>query len=433
MKSVFFVILVLCFLLVFSDLSFAANKVEVTGKLGSWQLMVNGKPFELKGAGVSFDYGSYGEDYLAMAKEMGANTVRTWNYTPGGIDRDYLDHAQKLGLYVASWMWLNPAKDEWKNISYKEGSPYLDICRKRVRRWVEEIKDHPALIVWGVGNEVIFFSSSEEEKIAFAKFLNELCQMIHEMDPNHPVVYASAFEKAFPYLAKYTPDLDIVGINMYTYVVTMHRRWEMNGFDKPYIFTEFGPVNKWGVGNDKNGLPMDPSDWHKAKQYKRLFKNMVKYKGYCLGGFVFSVGELDQWTATWWPLNWKGLKRASYWEAYTAYTGKEPENRPPRINSVKLSKRNDLLPFEEITVEIEAEDPEKDPLTIDYDLRTLKDDIELRMPDEYYEEIMTPIEGGFKLTMPSFEATFILYILVKDNHGNVAIANTSIVVGGKNL
>ncbi|GAI82562.1 unnamed protein product, partial [marine sediment metagenome] len=84
------------------------------------------------------------------------------------------------------------------------------------------------------------------------------------------------------------------------------------------------------------------------------------------------------------------LKRASYWEAYTAYTGGELKNKAPEIRSIKLSNCNNILPFEEINVEVEAEDPDGDPLTIDYDLRTLKDDIELCLLDEYWEEIMTP-------------------------------------------
>lgn len=428
MKVILFIALSFCLVFLSSDLSFAANKVEIKGQAGSWQLMVNERPFELKGVGVSFNYGSYDEDYLVMAKDMGANAVRTWNYTPNGIDKSYLDNAHELGLYVASWMWLNPAKESYVNISYKEGSPYRKACKERVRRWVNEIKDHPALLMWGLGNEVIFFSDSEEEKVAFAKFLNELCQMIHEMDPNHPVIYASMEEIEFPYLAKYTPNLDIVGVNTYKQLVSIHGRWKMTNFDVPYILTEFGPTNMWGVSKDANGLPMDPPDWHKARQYERTFKDFEKYRGYCLGGFVFLIGEIDQWTATWWPLNWRKLKRASYWVAYTAYTGEEPENKAPRIESVKLSKCNGLVPFEEIRVEVIAKDPDGDNLTIDYDLRTLKDDLELHASEEYYEEMMTPAKDGFKLTMPSYEDTFILYILVKDDHGNIAIANRSIVV-----
>ena len=173
---------------------------------------------------------------------------------------------------------------------------------------------------------------------------------------------------------------------------------------------------------------MDPPDWHKARQYDNFFRDLKKYKSNCLGGFVFYLGELGQWTDTWWLLNWRDLKRASYWTAYRVYTDKEPANKPPKIESVTLSKSKNLAPFEEISVEVIAQDPEDDPLVIDYDLRTLKKEMVSQCPDEYNEEVMTLTENGFSLTMPSYKCKYILYILVKDGHGNIAIANRSIVV-----
>ncbi|MBN1897920.1 MAG: hypothetical protein JW827_04015 [Spirochaetes bacterium] len=424
-----FVIVVLLLFVVIPESGFSKTRVQIKGKKGNWKFYVDGDPFELKGVGVNSLYGMHGENYLKMAKELGANAVRTWNYRPGGYDRAFLDKAHELDLYVASWLWLNPTHPDNPYVSYKSNSPYCQLYREKVKQWVNEIKDHPALLMYGVGNEVIFFSHSDQERIWFAKFLNELCQMIHKIDPDHPVIYASAFEHGLSYLAKYTPDLDIVGMNMYSHVITMHKHWERNKFNIPYIFTEFGPVNMWGVGKDENDYPVDPHDWHKAGEYKRIMTKMKKYKGQLLGGFVFTIGELYQVTDSWWTLNWRDLKRASFWETYKFYTGKEPDNRAPRISSVKISKVKDLEPFEEITVKVRASDPDGDPLTIDYDLRMVKDGIVTYMPDEYWEEVMTPIEGGFKLSVPSFKSRFILYILVKDDHGNVAVANRSLVVG----
>jgi len=416
------------FIISFSSIVTGKTKVEVKGKKGEWELHLNGKPFEIKGAGVNHIHGMHGEDYLAMAKEMGANAVRTWNFAPGGYDRAYLDRAHELGLYVASWIWLNPTYENNPQLTYRPGSAYRRLYKEKVETWVNEIKDHTALLMYGVGNEVIFFSHSDEEKVWFAQFLNELCQLIHKLDPDHPVIYASAFEHGMPYLAKYTPDLDILGLNMYTHVISMHKHWERNKFKIPYIFTEFGPVNMWSVGKDKNNYPIDPHDWHKAREYKRIMKNMEKFKGNLLGGFIFMIGETFQWTDSWWTLNWRDLKRASFWEAFQHYTGKEPENTPPIIKSIKVSKIRDLKPFEEIMVKVLVKDPDNDPVTLDYDLRTVKNGIVTYMPDEYWEEVMTPVEGGFKLRMPSFGSTFILYVLAKDDHGNVAVANQSLVV-----
>lgn len=414
-----------------TTLSYGKTKVKVKGKKGEWKLYVNNEPFQLKGVGCGRIYGTRGENYLKMAKDMGANAVRTWNFTPGRTDREFIDHAYKLGLMVASWIWFNPTTADNPYITYKKGSQYYKTLMNRTEKWVKELKDHPALLMWGVGNEVIMFSHSEEEKIAFAKFLNDVCKLIHKLDPDHPVIYASAFEHGLPYLAKYTPELDIVGINMYTFVISMHKHWERAKFDKPYLFTEFGPVNKWSTHKDKNGYPLDPYDHHKAKEYKRILINMKKHEGSHLGGFMFFIGEVFQWTDSWWPLHWNNLKRATYWEGYQAYTGKKPSNKSPRIKYIKVSKVRNLKPFEEITVKVKASDPDGDPLIIDYDLRTMKQGLVLHKQPEYWEEMFTPTEDGFKLKLPSFEGDFILYVLAKDNHGNVAVANRTLVVGQK--
>ena len=63
---------------------------------GQWQLMRDGKPYYIKGAG-----GDGPKDLLVKA---GANTFRTW-----GIGPDFgklLDQAQKLGLTVVAGHWL---------------------------------------------------------------------------------------------------------------------------------------------------------------------------------------------------------------------------------------------------------------------------------------------------------------------------------------
>ncbi len=79
--------------------SYRGNMVEISGSKGQWELVVNGKPFRLKGAGVSRISGKFEKaDFLKLAKELGANTVRTWGIDQGTLE--YLNKAQEYGLYV---------------------------------------------------------------------------------------------------------------------------------------------------------------------------------------------------------------------------------------------------------------------------------------------------------------------------------------------
>ena len=70
-------------------------KVELLGNQTSgYQLIVDGAPFFIKGAGLEFGR----LESLALA---GGNTFRTWRVTNGERDAtDILDEAQALGLKV---------------------------------------------------------------------------------------------------------------------------------------------------------------------------------------------------------------------------------------------------------------------------------------------------------------------------------------------
>src|SRR5687767_9412522 len=69
----------------------AVAKVEVKKLNGQYQLMRNGEPYFIKGAG--------GYKYYERLKELGGNSVRIWS-TDGEDAKKYLDKAHELGLTV---------------------------------------------------------------------------------------------------------------------------------------------------------------------------------------------------------------------------------------------------------------------------------------------------------------------------------------------
>ena len=81
--------------------------------------------------------------------------------------------------------------------------------REQITAWVLRYRDHPAVLMWGPGNEVmhrLIFPTAVQgkrdparEKRAddFAAFYVELIDMIHQLDPNHPVVYRDAEDLYF--------------------------------------------------------------------------------------------------------------------------------------------------------------------------------------------------------------------------------------------
>src|SRR4051812_28438834 len=98
-------LIVLCLLsvspLLASDVCVKTEKTDL-----GWRLRVDGAPYVIKGVGCNTSDGSNKEDYFQMAKDMGANSVRTWGIMP----RAYFDRAHLLGFTVDAGVWFNPVR-----------------------------------------------------------------------------------------------------------------------------------------------------------------------------------------------------------------------------------------------------------------------------------------------------------------------------------
>mgnify|MGYP001817844344 FL=1 len=119
-------------------------KVELKEKNGKYQLFVDKEPFYIKGAGLEFG------SIEALAKHNG-NSFRTWRTDNGKRSgKEVLDEAFEHGVYVT--MGIEVARE-------RHGFDYDDeVAVKeqfdRIKQEVMELKDHPALIIWGIGNEL---------------------------------------------------------------------------------------------------------------------------------------------------------------------------------------------------------------------------------------------------------------------------------------
>jgi len=323
--------------------------VVIEGEKGTWSLEVDGKPFEVKGVGCGVYRGKGGEDYLLLAKEMGANVVRTWGTDQG--TQEYLDRAAELGLKVIAGIWINYVTDDG-DFSYRYDKKYMWAKRREIISYVTRFRDHPAVLMWGLGNEAIFFTKDEEERRALCGFLEEMAQIIHRVDTEHPVLYASASMTAFKYLAQDVPSLDVIGVNEYGSIRSTHGSWKDNGFDVPYLFTEYGPFLSTDRPRDANRRASEPQDYQKAMIYRSLTEQIWEFSGYNLGGVAFHLGETSQESMTWWNLNEGGEKRESFWTMRQLYSGEKSPCRCPRLRKLTLSRVRDVRPGEGIDVKI---------------------------------------------------------------------------------
>lgn len=388
------------------------NAVVITGSKGQWGLEVNGKPFQIKGAGVSRADGvQMKADYLMLARDMGANVVRTWGEDQG--TRAYLDRARQYGLFVAAGIWLDPVYTDGKG-SYANDSLYKTQVREKVLRYVSENKDHPAVLFWNIGNEVIYWTKSEEERIAFCRFLEDIIQDVHRIDPGRPVVYASAFTTAVPYIKKYVPSLDILGVNAYGGFDWVQQEVS-DQLDIPYIVTEFGAHGHWDRPKDLNGIALEAADDMKAHYYKVHAHQIKSFNGYCLGGFVFHLGDTTQTSCSWWNLTHGPYPKAAYSAMKDFYQNNGDSGHSPIISDLSFSKRKNLLPGECFDLEVKLR-PFDGQVRYEYFATTARD---VDFFEEYpNHQIPIRVEGEgdrVKVHAPSDPGIYRIYAVVVDD------------------
>ncbi len=419
-----FLIIFFCLLILRAGSSFAANKVELVGGADNWKLLLNGEEFFVKGLCWSVDINKENEDYyFGLIKELGANAIRVWGI---GDDTQYLmDTLARHGLMMDLGIWLQ--QHGW--VDYINNDDYKERTMKEIEENVRKFKNHSALLMWNIGNEVIFTLKTEEEKIAYAKYLEEICRMVHGIDPNHPIVSTSSWAFSFPYFKEYTPSLDIYGTNCFGLEGILKAGKELDKLDikSPYLVTEFANTGDWEAPLDENGQPIDVSGVEKAQSYRDIWqKAILKDKDRnCLGGFVFIFGDKEDYGGVWYNLFMDGKKRMSYWAVHEIFTGRKTENLPAQIQEFTIDKTCRLEPGEKIIIKLVVLDPEGDSLDYEFKISGLS---------EYGNKVVKLkserlYENTFVARVPLKWGIYRIYAYVTDAEGNLTIESKSICVG----
>ncbi len=403
----------------------SGNIVAISGAKGHWGIVLNGRSFELRGVGIGYARGRDGTDYLAMARAMGANAIRTWGIRQGTLE--YLDAAYKHGLYVDAGIWLNPAHEDG-TYSYIHDEAYKRQVREETLRYVKEHRHHPAILFWNIGNETIYWTKREEERVAFCRFLDDLVREVHAIDPHHPVIYTSAFTTAVDYVKRYIPSLDAIGLNIYGGLEEAHQE-VVSQLNIPYVVSEFGPLGPWDRPKDVNGKPVDLTDVEKADYYEQYATLIERYRGYGLGGFAFYLGETTQVSLTWWNLNDRQHPRLSFLTLAQAYTGRPIQNKPPVVFDLAVNKQANLHPGEAFEIRVRYREPEGEAVTFHYAAST---DRETSTLEEFpNQEVPLGVEGdGAVVTAnaPTQPGIYRIYVVALDPHGLAGTLSATIHV-----
>ncbi len=383
---------------------------------GSWQLLRDGEPYYIHGAG--------GPGSLETLASLGGNSNRTWGVDDVAETMARLDEAHRNGVSVAFGIWLE--HERHGKLDYADDQAVarqVELTLQHVRRF----KDHPAILVWGIGNEM----EGDGSNTAIWTHIEHLAQLVKQEDPHHPVmtVIAEIGDDKVQSIHQRCPGIDIIGINSYGGTTSLPDRYRAAGGTKPYIVTEFGPHGPWEVGQDNTGAVREFTSTEKAELYRLSWTALKADSKLCLGSYAFLWGHKQEATATWFGMFLQDERKTAAVDTLTElWSGKPPENLCPRIDELLLRGKNEVAPGAEVSISFLASDPEGQKINVDWVLMANAASMVTggdfqETPPSFPELIQKANEDGATIKAPEDPGLYRVYAYVGDGSGGAAVAN----------
>ena len=300
-----------------------AIPVTISQQEQAYTLQRNGEPYFIKGAGGPGQW-----DYLV---KIGGNSVRTWSVKNA---QAVLDSAQAHGLTVMLGLWL---QHERHGFDYSDTAA---VARQKARftRVVKRFKDHPALLMWGIGNEVDLFYENE----AVWDAVQDIAALIQRLDPHHPTttITAGLDPAEVKLIQEKAPAIDIYGINTYGAIDQVATDLKRYGWEGPYLIAEWGPNGHWEVDTLPWGAPLEQTSSAKERDYRQRYRYIARDSQRCLGSYVFLWGQKQEVTSTWYGLftEW-GAPTEPLDALQEAWLGAAPPQPAPSLEALYLNGR----------------------------------------------------------------------------------------------
>jgi len=173
-------------------------------------LLLNGAPIKLAGGSVHHDNGPLGsaafdraeERKVELLKAAGFNAVRTAHNPPSPA---FLDACDRLGLLV-----LDEPFDVWtaSKRKYDYARFFHDWWQQDIDSMVKRDRNHPSVIMWGIGNEIPEVWTAEGAPIA-----KQLADRVRSLDSTRPLTQAFPGATYGPNPDAAISQVDIAGYN----------------------------------------------------------------------------------------------------------------------------------------------------------------------------------------------------------------------------
>ena len=201
------------------------------------------------GQGIHLEFANWYETDIPLMAQMGVNVVRVFHdFGTGPVASKILDLFYAYGIKVIVTV-DSPTGSQSANLD-------------NITNVVNAYKDHPAILMWAVGNEwdLNYYYGTYSTMREAADFTEQAAQAIKSIDSNHPVSTFIAdphipgkhplSEEAFPFQSgpytdeivnEWVPSVDVWGLNLYrgSSFQDALQQWRSIS-DKPMMIGEFG-------------------------------------------------------------------------------------------------------------------------------------------------------------------------------------------------
>jgi len=403
-----------------SSFSFAqisdVSRTEIIKTEEGFQLLRNGSLYYVNGAG--------GESHLDVLSSIGGNSIRTW-----GTDnaQKILDEAYSKDISVCLGLWVGHERHGFDYNDEYAITAQLESFKKDIIKY----KDHPALLMWCVGNEVDLFYKNFKVWDA----IEGVAKMIKDIDPNHPTMTVTAgIDPAEVFMIKnYCPSIDILGVNTYGGIQFLPDAVKMFGWEKPYMVTEWGPYGHWESPMTSWGVAIEATSKEKAEFRNTAYQAIVSDKELCLGSYAFLWGYKQEQTPTWYGIFTKEGNATQSIDVLNSYWQGDFRNQAPIIHSFVLNNKDKkesvkVKKGKNCIFSYEVTDVDNDSLIYEFVLMPESTDKKSggdfeKTPEPISFKIIENLNNKIVIKAPSRSGPYRFFIYILDCNKNVATAN----------
>ncbi|HSX84083.1 MAG TPA: glycoside hydrolase family 2 TIM barrel-domain containing protein [Cellvibrio sp.] len=404
--------------------SSGAIPVTLKQEDGRFQIYRGEQAYFIRGAG--------GSNNIPLLAASGGNSLRTW----GTNDAErILDEAHKHGLTVMMGLRLG---HERHGFDYNDEAAVAR-QKEEVREQVLKYKDHPALLVWGLGNEVDLLYTNT--KVWYA--IEDIAKMVRELDPNHLITTVTAgidAEKA-QLIMERVPSIDYLSVNIYGGLETLPQTLKDIGWTGAYVVTEWGPTGHWQITRTDWDVPIEQTTTEKAKSYRERYEaGVLGAPDQALGSYAFLWGQKQETTPTWYGMFLESGEATEVVDTMQfLWTGEWPKERAPSIRSFLIDgkKAEESIYLEAgktYIAKLNAFHPDNEAFTVRWEFLPESTDIRAGGDPEARPKAVEGLivnddgKGTLEFTAPDEGGPYRLFAYVTNRFNRAAAANVPFFV-----